>query len=104
MIISRSPLRISLGGGGTDLPSYYRKHEAFLISAAINKYVYVGIHKTFEKGFYLKYSNYERVQKVENIKHPIIKESIKSFSNFKVFRYDYLVIYKSDTTIFYTFI
>ena len=81
MIISRSPLRISLGGGGTDLPSYYRKHEAFLISAAINKYVYVGIHKTFEKGFYLKYSNYERVQKVENIKHPIIKESIKSFKN-----------------------
>ena len=50
MIISRSPLRITLGGGGTDLPSYYKKHEGFLISAAINKYVYVTIIKPFAEG------------------------------------------------------
>ena len=56
MIISRSPLRITLGGGGTDLPSYYKKKGGFLISAAINKYVYISIHKTFQKGFFLKYS------------------------------------------------
>ena len=43
MIIARSPLRITLGGGGTDLPSYYREHEGFLVSAAIDKYVYVNV-------------------------------------------------------------
>jgi len=77
MIITRSPLRISLGGGGTDLPSYYNKYKGFIISASINKYVYIGLHKTFEPGLFLKYSSYERVKKPENIRHPIIKESIK---------------------------
>ena len=47
MIITRSPLRISLGGGGTDLPSYYREHGGFLIAAAIDKYVYITLHQTF---------------------------------------------------------
>ena len=47
MIIARSPLRISLGGGGTDLPSYYREHGGFLIAAAIDKAVYVTVHRTF---------------------------------------------------------
>ena len=60
MIISRSPLRITLGGGGTDLPSYYKKKEGFLISAAINKYVYVTIIRPFDKGIYLKYSKIEK--------------------------------------------
>ena len=55
MIISRSPLRITLGGGGTDLPSYYKKKGGFLIAAAINKYVYVTIMRPFKKGIYLKY-------------------------------------------------
>ena len=77
MIITRSPLRISLGGGGTDLPSYYKKYGGFLISASINKYVYIGLHNTFEEGLYLKYSNYERVKKILNIRHPIIRESLK---------------------------
>ena len=49
MIIARSPLRITLGGGGTDLPSYYEKKEGFLISAAIDKYVYILINKTFDQ-------------------------------------------------------
>ena len=53
MIIVRSPLRISIGGGGTDIPSYYRKKEGFFISAAINKYVYVTITEPFQKGIYL---------------------------------------------------
>ena len=54
MIISRSPLRISLGGGGTDLPSYYEEYGGFLISAAIDKYVYITLHKTFEKEIIVK--------------------------------------------------
>ena len=77
MIISRSPLRITLGGGGTDLPSYYRKNEGFLISAAINKYVYVTILRPFKKGIYLKYSLLENVQRVKEVKHPIIREVLK---------------------------
>ena len=81
MIITRSPLRISLGGGGTDLPSYYKKHGGFLISAAINKYIYIALHNTFEKGLYLKYSNYERVKKVIDIRHPIIRESLKNIKD-----------------------
>jgi D-glycero-alpha-D-manno-heptose-7-phosphate kinase len=76
MIISRSPLRISLGGGGTDLPSYYQKYEGFLIAGAINKYVYVTANKRFTKGIALKYSQMEEVNQVSDIKHPIIRESL----------------------------
>ncbi|MFH1227537.1 MAG: galactokinase [Planctomycetota bacterium] len=78
MIITRSPLRISLGGGGTDLASYYQKYEGFLIAAAIDKYVYINIHRRFTDGILLKYSHMEEVQTVDEIKHPIIRESIKS--------------------------
>jgi D-glycero-alpha-D-manno-heptose-7-phosphate kinase len=74
MIIVRSPLRISLGGGGTDLPSYYKEHEGFLIAAAIDKYVYVTINRPFLEGIYLKYSSIENVKKVSEIEHPIIRE------------------------------
>lgn len=76
MIIARSPLRISLGGGGTDLPSYYKEHEGFLIAAAIDKYVYVTINRPFLEGIYLKYSSIENVKKVSEIKHPIIREAL----------------------------
>ena len=74
MIIVRSPLRISLGGGGTDLPSFYKHHEGFVISAAINKYVFTTITRPFEKGYYLKYSSTEKTKNIKNIKHPIIRE------------------------------
>lgn len=74
MIIARSPLRISLGGGGTDLPSYYREHEGFLLAAAINKYVFVTVMRPFTPGVFLKYSNLEHVEKIPEIKHPIIRE------------------------------
>lgn len=77
MIISRSPLRITLGGGGTDLPSYYQEREGFLISAAINKYVYITLHETFEKGFFLKYSKFEKCMEIDEIQHPIIREALK---------------------------
>lgn len=76
MIIVRSPLRISLGGGGTDLPSYYKEHEGFLIAAAIDKYVYVTINRPFLEGIYLKYSSIENVRKVSEIEHPIIREAL----------------------------
>ena len=77
MIIARSPLRISLGGGGTDLPSYYREHEGFLIAAAIDKYIYVTINRPFNEGIYLKYSEIEYVKTVDEVSHNIIREALK---------------------------
>ena len=77
MIITRSPLRISLGGGGTDLPSYYEEHGGFLVAAAIDKHVYINVHRRFEEGFILKYSQYEEAKEVEEIRHPIIREALK---------------------------
>jgi len=78
MIITRSPLRISLGGGGTDLPSFYSEHGGFLIAGAINYYVYVTVTRPFSEGIYLKYSELEHVEHVKDIKHPIIREAIAS--------------------------
>jgi D-glycero-alpha-D-manno-heptose-7-phosphate kinase len=77
MIITRSPLRISLGGGGTDLPSYYRKHSGFLIAAAIDKYVYITLHQTFVEDLIVKYSKIERVPSSAEIQHPIIREALQ---------------------------
>jgi len=77
MIIARSPLRISLGGGGTDLPSYYERFGGFLIAAAIDKYVYITLHEIFVPEFIIKYSKLERVSKVDDIEHPIIREALK---------------------------
>lgn len=77
MIITRSPLRISLGGGGTDLPSYYQDHTGFLIAAAIDKYVYITLHQTFIQELIIKYSKLERVKDIEEIEHPIVRESLK---------------------------
>src|ERR1700674_2472734 len=77
MIITRSPLRISLGGGGTDLPSYYREHTGFLIAAAIDKYVCLTLHQTFVPDLIVKYSRLERVSHINDLQHPIIRESMK---------------------------
>src|ERR1700755_2780565 len=77
MIITRSPLRISIGGGGTDLPSYYRDYSGFLIAAAIDKYVYVPLQPTFTGQLILKYSKMERPDSVGQIQHPIIREALK---------------------------
>src|SRR6266478_70157 len=75
MIIARSPLRISLGGGGTDLPSYYEQHTGFLIAAAIDKYVYITLHETFVPDLIVKYSKLERVARAADLEHPIIREA-----------------------------
>src|SRR3954467_12860444 len=77
MIITRSPLRVSLGGGGTDLPSYYREYGGFLVAAAIDKYVYITQHRTFAQEIIIKYSKLERVQAAEQIEHPIIREALR---------------------------
>src|SRR6516225_8575076 len=77
MIITRSPLRISLGGGGTDLPSYYEKHTGFLIAAAIDKYVCITLHHTFVPELIVKYSKMERVTKIDEVQHPIVREALR---------------------------
>jgi len=77
MIIARSPLRITLGGGGTDLASYYAEREGFLVAAAIDKYVYVTIMRPFSAGVYLKYSALEHVDRVADVRHPIIREALE---------------------------
>jgi D-glycero-alpha-D-manno-heptose-7-phosphate kinase len=77
MIITRSPLRITLGGGGTDLPSYYEQHGGFLIAAAIDKYVYVTVMRPFVEGIFLKYSSLEHVASIEEVRHPIVREALK---------------------------
>ena len=75
--MTRSPLRISLGGGGTDLPSYYQEHSGFLIAAAIDKYVYLLLHRRFVARILLKYSQMEEVERIDDIKHPLIREALR---------------------------
>jgi D-glycero-alpha-D-manno-heptose-7-phosphate kinase len=77
VIVTRSPLRISLGGGGTDLPSYYQEHSGFLVAAAIDKYVYLMIHRRFVPRILLKYSQMEEAERIEDIKHPLFRESLR---------------------------
>jgi D-glycero-alpha-D-manno-heptose-7-phosphate kinase len=77
LIITRSPLRISLGGGGTDLPSYYREHGGFVVAAAIDKYVYITLHQTFFEDLIIKYSQLERVRTLDEIQHPLIREALR---------------------------
>lgn len=77
MIITRSPLRITLGGGGTDLPSYYLQHEGFLIAAAIDRYVYITLHQTFIEELIVKYSKLEKVMSLEELEHPIVREALR---------------------------
>lgn len=76
IISTRAPLRISLGGGGTDLPSYYEQREGFLVAGAIDKFVYVLAHTVFQRRYRMKYSAFEEVDRVEDIKHPILRETL----------------------------
>ncbi len=78
MIITRSPLRITLGGGGTDLPSYYERFGGFVLSAAISKYIFISINRTFTPDYFLKYSALERVDRPEQVDHPIIREVLRA--------------------------
>jgi len=77
VIITRTPLRITLGGGGTDLPSYYSRRGGAVLSAAINKYIYIAINQTFTDDYFIKYSELERTEGVDEIQHPIIREALK---------------------------
>jgi D-glycero-alpha-D-manno-heptose-7-phosphate kinase len=77
MIVTRTPVRIPLGGGGTDLPSYYTQYGGFLISASIDKYIYITLNKRFEKSIRVSYSSTEIVEKREDIQHPIVREALK---------------------------
>src|SRR4051812_31432720 len=76
MLIVKAPLRISLGGGGTDLPSYYERYGSTFISAAIDKYIYISAHRTFAKEIILKYSEMEKVTDAKAIRHPIVREAL----------------------------
>jgi len=77
MIISRTPVRLPLGGGGTDLASYYSKFGGFFVSAAIDKYNYIAVKRRFENGFRISYSKTEITDSVEKIQQPIIREALK---------------------------
>lgn len=79
MILTRTPLRISIGGGGTDLPSYYRRQGGSVLSAAIDKYVYLAVNSTFTDDYLLKYSIQERVTRVEDIDHALIREVLQRY-------------------------
>ena len=76
VIFSRAPLRISLGGGGTDLPSYYTEHGGFLVAGAIDKYIYMLMHTVFQRRYKMKYSDTEDVDEVSQISHPILRETL----------------------------
>lgn len=76
VIIVRSPLRITLGGGGTDLPGYYQTHGGLCIAAAIDKYVYITLHDTLVDELIVKYSEIERVEHALELKHPIVREAL----------------------------
>jgi D-glycero-alpha-D-manno-heptose-7-phosphate kinase len=77
MIITRTPLRVSFAGGGTDLPSFYKDECGAVVSTAIDKYIYVCVHKPFYNEIHLKYSKTERVQDIYQIEHPIIREALR---------------------------
>ncbi len=79
MIFIKSPLRITFGGGGTDLPSFYNQYGGFLISATIDKYIYINMYEPFKNYFFLKYSSNEKVKKIKNIKHPIIRKVFERY-------------------------
>jgi D-glycero-alpha-D-manno-heptose-7-phosphate kinase len=78
MIITRTPLRITLGGGGTDLPSYYERFGGVVVSAAIDKHIYISSNATFTPDYFLKYSALERVERAADIEHPIVREALVS--------------------------
>jgi D-glycero-alpha-D-manno-heptose-7-phosphate kinase len=78
VLITRTPLRITLGGGGTDLPSYYEEHGGMVVSAAITQHIYISINKTFTDDYFLKYSQLERVDKPGQVEHPIVREVLQA--------------------------
>ncbi|MDG6903054.1 MAG: hypothetical protein JRM80_14000 [Nitrososphaerota archaeon] len=77
MIISRTPFRLSLGGGGTDLPSYYTKHGGFFVSGAVDKYVHIAVNPRFEgDSIRVSYSTTEIVKDAAELRHPLVREAL----------------------------
>jgi D-glycero-alpha-D-manno-heptose-7-phosphate kinase len=77
VIFTQAPLRLSLGGGGTDLPSYYRERGGFLVAGALDKYVYMLTHTVFQRRYRMKYSEFEEVDEPAQIRHPILREALQ---------------------------
>jgi D-glycero-alpha-D-manno-heptose-7-phosphate kinase len=77
VLLAKAPLRISLGGGGTDLPSYYSRHGSTFVSAAIDRYVYLAVHRNFSDEFIVKYSELERTKDIASIRHPLVRECLQ---------------------------
>ncbi len=81
MIICRTPLRVSLFGGGSDIPAYFEKNSGAVLSFAINKYIYTTIHPLIESNqILLKYSKNELVEKISDIKHPVFRKILERYS------------------------
>jgi D-glycero-alpha-D-manno-heptose-7-phosphate kinase len=76
MIITQTPLRVGLVGGGTDLPSYYREHGGRVLNAAIDKYIYVVVKQRFDNDIYVNYSRKEIVSRVEDLEHELVREAL----------------------------
>jgi D-glycero-alpha-D-manno-heptose-7-phosphate kinase len=79
MIVSKTPFRISFFGGGSDLPSFYNQNDGFVVSAAINKYLYISFNRKFDDSIRLSYSLTENVEDVNDLKHDIVKHTLKFF-------------------------
>jgi D-glycero-alpha-D-manno-heptose-7-phosphate kinase len=77
MIISRTPLRMSFVGGGSDIPSFYLKHGGAVISTAIDKYIYINVNKKFDDGIRIAYSKTEEVDTIENVEHRLVKATME---------------------------
>lgn len=77
MIISRTPLRMSFAGGGSDLPAYYREFGGAVVSTAIDQYVYVNVNKKFDDGIRVGYSKNEEVSSVKEIAHPLVRNAME---------------------------
>jgi D-glycero-alpha-D-manno-heptose-7-phosphate kinase len=81
-IVTRAPLRVALGGGGTDLPSYYREHGGgFVVSTAIDRYVHIVLSRSFQRRFRLKHLEWEEVDRAEDVRHPILRETLRRHWN-----------------------
>jgi D-glycero-alpha-D-manno-heptose-7-phosphate kinase len=76
MIITQTPLRIGLLGGGTDLPDYYREHGGRVLNCAIDKYIYVIVKQRFDDEIYVNYSKKEIVSRVEDLEHELVREAM----------------------------
>jgi D-glycero-alpha-D-manno-heptose-7-phosphate kinase len=75
-IVARAPLRVALGGGGTDLPSYYREHGGFVVSTAIDRYVHIVATTGFQTSYRLKHLEWEEVDDPAEVRHPILREAL----------------------------